>query len=91
MAAALGPVRRLSPRKLQIAERVARGLTNRQIAEELSALLGKPLALNTVRSHIRSMAYIFDEPRELPVRSRILLWLKQAEWAEDRVQRVETS
>lgn len=82
--ATLGPVRKLSTRKRQIAEGVARGLTNREIATELSALLGKPIALNTVRSHIRSMAYIFDEPPELPVRGRILLWLRQAEWAQDR-------
>lgn len=82
--ATLGPVRKLSPRKRQIAECVARGLTNRQIAQELSAELGKPIALNTVRSHIRSMAYVFDEPPELPVRQRILLWLRQGEWARER-------
>ncbi len=80
----LGPVRILSPRKQQIADGIGRGLTNREIAAELSALLGKPIALNTVRSHIRSMAYLFDEPPELPVRARILLWLRQAAWAQER-------
>lgn len=82
--ATLGPVRKLSPRKRQIAEGVARGLTNREIAQELSRLLGKPIALSTVRSHIRSMSYVFDDPPELSVRQRILLWLRQAEWAQGR-------
>lgn len=82
--ATLGPVRKLSTRKRQIAEAVARGLTNRQIAQELSKLLGTPITVSTVRSHIRAMAYVFDEPPELPVRQRILLWLRHAAWSQGR-------
>jgi DNA-binding CsgD family transcriptional regulator len=80
----LGPVRKLSPRKQEIAELVAKGLTNPQIARELSRRHNRPMAVNTVRSHIRAMAFIFDDPPELPPRQRILLWLRQGEWARER-------
>jgi DNA-binding CsgD family transcriptional regulator len=76
-----GPIRALTERQLQVADGIRRGLTYAEIAGELSRVTGKPVSLETVRTHVRHMAMLFDEPRELAPRWRIYMWVKHQEWA----------
>jgi hypothetical protein len=55
-----------------------------QIAQELSRHLGKPMTVNTVRSHIRAMAYIFDDPPELHAAAADSPLAEAREWSRDR-------
>lgn len=77
-----GPIRQLTERQAQIADAIGRGLTYAEIADELTQLTGKSVGLETVRTHVRHMAMLFDEPRELAPRWRIYMWVKQQEWAQ---------
>lgn len=57
---------------------IARNLTYAEIGAELGC------AEATVRSHVRAIALILDEPRELAPRWRIYMYMKHREWAKTR-------
>lgn len=63
--------------------KIARGIDRELSYREIGAELG--ITEHTVRAHVKQMALILDEPRELPPRWRILFWLRYSRYEADRV------
>jgi DNA-binding NarL/FixJ family response regulator len=68
------PIRPFTDQQLKIARGIDRELSYREIAAEMG------ISEHTVRQYVREMALLLDEPRELPPRWRILIWVRQSKW-----------
>lgn len=69
-----GPIRALTQRQAEIAHGIGRGLSYREIGDELR------LREQTISGYVKAMALIFDSKEDVPPRMRIFLWLKRLEW-----------
>jgi DNA-binding NarL/FixJ family response regulator len=82
-----GPTRPFTKRQAEIADAIYRGLTDAEIAGELSRGRSTPISLHTVRAHIKSMGALLDDPPRASARKRIELW----EWDRRHAERAVSS
>lgn len=64
----LVPIREPTARQMQVVERLARGLTYREIALELG------IATRTVKMHVRDVAMLLPNPHSLPAARLVVSW-----------------
>jgi DNA-binding NarL/FixJ family response regulator len=68
-------IRDLTPQQRKVALGIARGLSYAEIGVELG------ISAHTVRAHARAMANLIDDDGAFPPRTRILVLIKQQQWA----------
>lgn len=66
--------RALTPTQERVAERMGRGLSYAQAAEDLG------VAPSTVKAHVQCIAMKLDNPESLPPKSLVSLWAARQEW-----------
>jgi DNA-binding CsgD family transcriptional regulator len=76
------PVLRFTAQQRRIADGITRELSYAEIGIELC------ISEHTVRAHVKQMALVCDEPRELPPRWRILFVMKAREWERSHAQQM---
>jgi DNA-binding NarL/FixJ family response regulator len=66
------PVRSLTPRQLEVAQDVKRGLKPEAIARHLG------VSIHTVRTHIRGIALLLENPHGLPALTLVRRWARES-------------
>lgn len=71
---------RFTKRQTEISNGINRELSYKEIAKELG------ISEFTVRAHVNAMAEKIKEPKELPPRWRIFMWVRSRVWGMTRAR-----